>query len=147
MTGSNRTLAVKGRRDLDRAGHEPAGPDATGGRNGPGGLDHGRSAATGTLESRWRAAPVPVTIPPTRPKTTPQGLAPEAPPAPEAPTAPEAPAGEFPSLGRRVAGHLALLACYLLAGVAATWPRVTYLTGRLPATGDSASYVWSFWWL
>jgi hypothetical protein len=24
---------------------------------------------------------------------------------------------------------------------------VTYLAGRLPATGDSASYVWGFWWV
>jgi len=43
--------------------------------------------------------------------------------------------------------HLCLLACYLLAGVAATWPRATYLAGRLPATVDQSSYVWAFWWV
>jgi hypothetical protein len=43
--------------------------------------------------------------------------------------------------------HLILLICYLAAGVAVTWPRATYLTGRLPAQRDSASYVWGFWWV
>jgi hypothetical protein len=46
-----------------------------------------------------------------------------------------------------VAQHTALLLCYLAAGVAATWPRATYLTGRLPSQRDSASYVWGFWWV
>jgi hypothetical protein len=47
-----------------------------------------------------------------------------------------------------VARHLVLLACYLAAGVAATWPRATYLTGgRLQASRDAGSYVWDFWWL
>lgn len=44
--------------------------------------------------------------------------------------------------------HLVLLACYLAAGIAVTWPRVTYLTeGRLPATRDGGTYVWDFWWV
>jgi len=43
--------------------------------------------------------------------------------------------------------QLALLLCYLTAGVAATWPRATYLTGRLPGNLDQSSYVWDFWWL
>jgi hypothetical protein len=47
------------------------------------------------------------------------------------------------SLGR----HLALLACYVAAGIAVTWPRVTYLTGRLPDTRDAGGYVWDFWWV
>jgi hypothetical protein len=42
--------------------------------------------------------------------------------------------------------HLGLLTCYLAAGVAVTWPRATYLAGRLPSSRDSASYVWGFWW-
>jgi hypothetical protein len=47
-----------------------------------------------------------------------------------------------------VARHLALLACYLAAGIAVTWPRATWLTdGRLPATRDGGSYVWDFWWM
>jgi hypothetical protein len=44
--------------------------------------------------------------------------------------------------------HLAVLACYVAAGIAVTWPRATWLTeGRLPATRDGGSYVWGFWWM
>jgi hypothetical protein len=43
--------------------------------------------------------------------------------------------------------HLVLLACYLAAGIAGTWPRVTYLGGRLPATRDAGGYVWDLWWV
>jgi hypothetical protein len=55
-------------------------------------------------------------------------------------------------LARRLAArparrHLALLLGYLAAGVALTWPRATYLTGRLPATVDQSSYVWGLWWV
>jgi hypothetical protein len=46
-----------------------------------------------------------------------------------------------------VAFHLILLGCYLVAGVAVSWPRASYLAGRLPATVDQGSYVWSFWWV
>jgi hypothetical protein len=46
------------------------------------------------------------------------------------------------------ARQLGLLACYLAAGVAVTWPRATWLAeGRLPATRDGGSYVWGFWWM
>src|SRR5260370_519780 len=51
---------------------------------------------------------------------------------------------------RRVAGaavHLAILLGYTAAGIAVTWPRVTYLAGRLPNTRDQASYVWDMWWV
>ena len=47
----------------------------------------------------------------------------------------------------RAAGQLTLLVCYLAAGVAVTWPRATYITGRLPSMRDSAAYVWGFWWM
>jgi hypothetical protein len=40
-----------------------------------------------------------------------------------------------------------LLAGYMAAGVAVTWPRVTYLGGSLPSMRDAAAYVWGFWWL
>src|SRR3984893_11267588 len=43
--------------------------------------------------------------------------------------------------------HLGLLIGYIFAGLVATWPRVTYLAGRLPASSDSASYAWGFWWV
>jgi hypothetical protein len=45
------------------------------------------------------------------------------------------------------ARELAVLAAFLAAGVAATWPLATYLTGRLPATRDAAVYVWDLWWV
>jgi hypothetical protein len=53
---------------------------------------------------------------------------------------------------RAVAGlaglrHAALIVCYLAAGIALTWPRATYLAGRLPATRDVGGYVWGFWWM
>jgi hypothetical protein len=59
--------------------------------------------------------------------------------------APGAPAPWF-SRHRRAA-HLILLAGYLLTGLAVTWPRVTYLAGRLPALRDAGGYVWDFWWV
>jgi hypothetical protein len=43
--------------------------------------------------------------------------------------------------------QLVLLGCYLVVGVLVSWPRASYLAGRLPATADQSSYVWSFWWL
>jgi hypothetical protein len=46
-----------------------------------------------------------------------------------------------------VGAHLAVLTGFLAAGIAVSWPRVTYLAGRLPATRDSGSYVWGFWWM
>ncbi len=54
----------------------------------------------------------------------------------------EAAAGRRPLLV-----HLAVLAGYLAAGVAVSWPRASYLAGRLPATRDAGSYVWGFWWM
>jgi hypothetical protein len=36
---------------------------------------------------------------------------------------------------------------FLGAGIAVTWPHVTYLTGKLPYTRDAGSYVWGFWWM
>jgi hypothetical protein len=43
--------------------------------------------------------------------------------------------------------ELAVLVGYLAAGVAATWPLASYLTGRLPASRDVAVYVWDMWWV
>jgi hypothetical protein len=40
-----------------------------------------------------------------------------------------------------------VLAAFLAAGVAVTWPRAAYLTGRLPLGTDQEQYVWNFWWL
>jgi hypothetical protein len=61
-------------------------------------------------------------------------------------TAPAPPARRL--LASPVARHLVVLAAYLAAGIAATWPRASYLVdGRLPATRDAGAYVWGFWWL
>jgi hypothetical protein len=57
--------------------------------------------------------------------------------------------GRLQALAARPAiRHLVLLACYLAAGIAATWPRALLLTrGQLPETRDVASYVWDLWWV
>jgi hypothetical protein len=37
---------------------------------------------------------------------------------------------------------------YVAAGIGATWPSATYLTGhQLPAVRDISSYVWDLWWI
>jgi hypothetical protein len=71
-------------------------------------------------------------------------------PAPEPGSAPGASAG--PGHGalasRPVVLHLSLLAVYLAAGVVVTWPRPAYLAdGHLPASRDTAQYVWGLWWV
>jgi hypothetical protein len=49
---------------------------------------------------------------------------------------------------RPAARHLAVLCCYLAAGIAVTWPRAAYLVqGRLPGYGDVDSYTWDLWWV
>ena len=64
-----------------------------------------------------------------------------------------APGGPATAAGQRLAGHpvlthLAILAGYLAAGIALTWPRATYLVeGKLPAGRDAGVYVWDFWWM
>ena len=40
-----------------------------------------------------------------------------------------------------------IIVAFLAAGVAATWPRATFLTGILPAGDDQAEYVWNMWWM
>ncbi len=72
-----------------------------------------------------------------------------APPATAAPSAAGRSAPGRPPRWRRHrwAAPLTLLAGYLAAGLAVTWPRVTYLGGKLPATRDAGGYVWDFWWV
>ena len=74
--------------------------------------------------------------------TLPQGAPPQAaaPPAAAARWRAGAAAGRWPF-------QLILLLCYLAAGVAVTWPRASYVTGRLPGNLDQSSYVWDFWWI
>jgi hypothetical protein len=50
-------------------------------------------------------------------------------------------------LRRPLTRQLILLLFFLAAGVAVTLPLATYLTGSLPESRDTASYVWGFWWV
>jgi hypothetical protein len=43
--------------------------------------------------------------------------------------------------------EVAVLVGFLAAGVAATWPLASYITGRLPVSRDVAIYVWNLWWV
>ena len=47
----------------------------------------------------------------------------------------------------RVIREASVLACFVAGGIAVTWPRVTYLDGRLPRKSDEGSYVWDLWWM
>jgi len=83
----------------------------------------------------------------------PNGLAPDTRSAtPAAGGVPRAAAGTG-RLGRLasrpVVVHLTILAGYIAAGVAVSWPRASYLTGgRLPGfRRDTGAYVWGFWWV
>jgi len=68
-------------------------------------------------------------------------------PSPEPPRA-QVPHGRLRTAASRpVVRHLALIVIYLAAGIAATWPRASYLTGHLlPETRDVSGYVWDLWW-
>jgi hypothetical protein len=73
--------------------------------------------------------------------------------APGSPAAEPAAAETAATPGRRsvvsrpVVRHLALIVAYLAAGIAATWPNASYLTGhQLPAVRDISGYVWYLWW-
>ncbi len=85
------------------------------------------------------------------------GDAPARPAAPVRPAAPALPAGParravpvrraIPAQPGRRTGQLVLLGCYLITGLAVSWPRVSFLWGRLPNTRDVGGYVWDFWWV
>ena len=68
---------------------------------------------------------------------------------PTAPLAAAPPAAARPRglFARPWAVELIVLAGFLAAGVAATWPRASYITGKLPLDNDQDQYVWSFWWV
>jgi len=66
-------------------------------------------------------------------------------------TGPAAGGGAWGALRRAVSHnwvrHLILILVYEGAGIAASWPRFTYLAdGKMPATSDVSSYVWDLWW-
>ncbi len=117
-------------------------------------------ATAGTLDARDQApgtagdtAGQAADAPAAQPGGTPAAAA-ESTPAGAARSTPADDAGGAPRPGwlRRVsrsplARHAVLLLCFLGAGVAVTWPLATYLTGSLPESRDTASYVWGFWWV
>lgn len=70
-----------------------------------------------------------------------------APPRPAARAVPVTAAAGRGFPGRPALRQAALLAMYIAAGVALTWPRAAYLAGRLPALRDAGGYVWDFWWV
>jgi len=45
------------------------------------------------------------------------------------------------------AQEVVVLEGFLAAGVAVTWPRASYLTGRLRLDNDQIQYVWDLWWV
>lgn len=78
----------------------------------------------------------------------PAAVRPAAPARSAAPAQPAAPARRaVPAQPGRPASQLVLLACYLITGLAVSWPRVSFLWGRLPNTRDVGGYVWDFWWV
>src|SRR5215831_20605811 len=93
-------------------------------------------------DETWQAVGGGVAEPPTVP-----GAAPDAGPSTDNEPAARAPGRPCLPRPESVAFHLALLGYYVAAGVAVSLPRASYLTGRLPATVDQSSYVWSFWWV
>jgi hypothetical protein len=60
---------------------------------------------------------------------------------------PAAARGRWPLGGRPAVRQFVLIGCFLAAGIAATWPRAAYLTGRVPAVRDLSSYIWDLWWV
>jgi hypothetical protein len=58
------------------------------------------------------------------------------------------PAGSLRRLAERAwTRETLVLLLMLAAGVAATWPRASFLTGRLPLNSDQSQDVWSLWWV
>ncbi len=60
--------------------------------------------------------------------------------------------GTMTSRSRRLfarpwAQEVVVLEGFLAAGVAVTWPRASYLTGRLRLDNDQIQYVWDLWWV
>jgi hypothetical protein len=56
-------------------------------------------------------------------------------------------ASSGPFASRPWVRELLVLAVFLAAGIAATWPRASYLAGHLPPGADQAEYVWNMWWI
>lgn len=141
---------------MDRAGRHPRAPLTAGPASVPGTLDHrGDATLAGTASAGLsEEAAAEARTGQARTGQTPGG---DESPADERPA--DGPGGVPAGSGaawlptaRRIAAspaarQVALLISYLVAGVAVTWPRASYLKGLLPSSRDSASYVWGFWWV
>jgi hypothetical protein len=68
-------------------------------------------------------------------------------PAAQPPDMPQPDPGLRRDRRRPVARELTVLAAYLAAGIAVTWPRVLTGPGRVPTVRDIGSYVWALWWV
>jgi hypothetical protein len=70
------------------------------------------------------------------------------PPAPRGGLGERVTAAAGAPLTRRVVGHVLLVAAYIGAGVAVTWPMTAHLAhGQLLKVPDVSSYVWALWWM
>src|SRR5216683_2291881 len=119
---------------MDRAGRPPRAPLTTGSAGLPGTLDQRGDAPAGGPPAAGMAAAGDEQPGPAAGGTLTGGGAARRPAARAIAASP-------------AARQVALLICYLAAGIAVTWPRASYLTGLLPSSRDSASYVWGFWWV
>jgi hypothetical protein len=91
-----------------------------------------------TLRPDWNSA---VTVPA---QAGPDSTA--GPAAPDSVTAARDAEAKRRPLPRWVLGTI-VFAGFIAGGIAATWPRATYLSGKLPLDGDQMQYVWDFWWV
>jgi hypothetical protein len=107
-------------------------------------IGSGDGAQDGAADHDGTPAAAGVQAPPARPS----GPGPDAPLAGPGPDASPAGLSGVRALARHpVTVHLAVLAGFIAAGIEVSWPRASYLAGRLPATRDAGSYVWGFWWI
>ena len=118
-----------------------AAPDAASGA-APAAMDSALTASAPAVQD----SALPASAPAVR-DSVPTASAPAVPDA--APRAkPAAPAGRpKPRTLPRWAVGTIVFAAFIAGGIAATWPRATYLTGKLPLDPDQMQYVWNFWWV
>jgi hypothetical protein len=129
----------------------PAAPPVSGQAAATSTADPGAAIAAGAPAESPAAGSPAEPVSPALPESPALAENPAEPGGPSAPAAPGA-ASPRPPDGRRAALRpwvleILVLAGFLAAGIAATWPRAAYLTGRLPLGTDQAEYVWNMWWV
>src|SRR5215831_8718387 len=123
-------------------------------------LGAGGRAGEGTVSQQDAQSPAaatgtgPAAIAPGTPATAPGPPATAPGPPATAPGPPDtapghraSPPGVRGAFSRPWVREVVVLAAYVAAGIAVTWPRAAYLTGRLPPGPDQAEYVWNMWWI